>query len=142
MGNERIKKNRYKRPKGERRKWWRRGLALSAKFILGVVLLLAKPKDYRSEYAMVFEEQDRRTREALAAATLKDLADVSRRQRIITGATNVGVPIVATITAIVLNVANGRAWYEDLGPVSAGQTYGLIQGFTMLFQKSEDLFLE
>ena len=105
---------------------------------IGVGLYFRKPKDFHVEYASVFNEKDPKLQEAYAAATLKDLADSGRKNRISSSVTAVAIPVVSTGASIIFNTARGDPWYSDLYYVSVPQVYNFINGIMGFFKQSEE----
>ena len=105
---------------------------------LGTGLLLVPPRDYRSEYASVYEAEDPVVQEALAVATLKDLAEEGRCTRIIYGWTNLSFTVATLGAQVAVNIAKNREWHKDLGSVFIWQISTVVTGIVSFFSKSDE----
>lgn len=105
---------------------------------VGTGLLLAPPRDYRSEYTSVYEAEDPVVQEALAVATIKDLAEEGRRMRIISGWGNLSLTVFTMGAQVAVNISKKREWHVDLGSVFTWQIGTVVTGITSLFTRSDE----
>jgi hypothetical protein len=106
---------------------------------IGTCMLLAKPFDYRAEYAYIFQEPDPVVQEALAVAVLHDLAEEGRNSRISTGIVNLIAPLITIGVHVGYNIYSEKMWDEDLTYTIVGQSFNLVNGIAQLFfVKSEE----
>ncbi|MEW5818161.1 MAG: hypothetical protein AB1798_22580 [Spirochaetota bacterium] len=106
-------------------------------FGVGTGLLVAKPVNYRQKYSDVYETEDPVIQEALAAATLQDMAVIGKRNRLIGGFTSLAWPVVATGVKIGANLAMGLKWYDGVFSIASWQIWGFVSGFGSLFRESD-----
>jgi len=105
---------------------------------VGTALLLKKPKDFRAEYAEIFENEDAVVQEALAAGTLREMAENGKRERIISGTLALAFPLVSGGVQIGTNLAHDKAWHEGLISITSWQIWTIISGVSSFFSKSEE----
>jgi hypothetical protein len=105
---------------------------------VGMALLLAPPPDYRSRFSHVYSEEDPQLRESLAAAALFDMAEEGKRERILSGVTNIAIPIVSVGLQLGINLATEEEWHKGLTSVSFWQIGTLITGVMSLADRSEE----
>ena len=108
----------------------------------GIVLLLIPAPDYRGEYAHIYEEEDHVLREALAAAALKGLSEKGRRDRMVSGWTNLSIPIITVAAQVAANLSEGRPWHENVFSISSTLMWQIVSGISdIFFNKSEEEIL-
>jgi hypothetical protein len=114
------------------------GLAL---VVSGTATIGSKPRDLRMEYSNVFLEEDPRVQEAMAAATLKTMADRSKASRI--GSAALQVTGVGLITAFKIgaNLYERKTWSDDLVNTLQGQVWALASIIPTLMNKNEEEML-
>jgi len=105
---------------------------------VGTALLLAPPPDYRARFAEVYSADDPALRESLAAAALFDIAEEARRARILSGVTNISIPVLSVGLQIGINLAVEEDWHKGLTSVSFWQIGTVVNGLMSLFDKSEE----
>ena len=105
---------------------------------VGLTLLLAPPPDYRSRFAAVYAAEDPKLRESLAAAALFDLAEEAKRERILSGVTDIAIPVVSVVLQMGINLATDKEWHNGLTSVSFLQIGNLITGIMSLADRSEE----
>jgi hypothetical protein len=77
--------------------------------------MLASPvPDYREKYRLVFMEKDPVVQEALAASSLKEMADQGRDHRIASGLSTLLSPLVYMGVQAIINVSSNRNWYDNM----------------------------
>jgi hypothetical protein len=90
----------------------------------GINSLVTKPVDLRTKYADVFNEPNPVVQEAMAAATLKDLADASRTKRLINAGRDFALGAIMVTTGILTDsyagtdLWSGAASYYYWTPIS------------------------
>ncbi len=124
------------------------GLKLGISLGLGVtggVLLVGgirgaarKPRDLRMDYADVYGEPNPLVQEAMAAATLKSMADRGRNGRIGAAIANISVAAITTGISIGANVSEGLPWSKDLDKTLGAQVWTLGGAIGSIFSLSEE----
>ncbi|MGO8694022.1 MAG: hypothetical protein ACLQMF_10165 [Rectinemataceae bacterium] len=76
----------------------------------GIWMLATPPVDYHKRYDLVFSETDPVVQEALAAATLKGIADQGRNKRITRGMLGIAIPLLACLAVGISDSASSRGW--------------------------------
>jgi hypothetical protein len=114
------------------------GLALIAS---GAIMLTSPARDLRSEYSNVFREEDPVIQEAMAAATLKTMADKARAARI--GSISLQLTGIGLLTAFKIgaNLYEGQPWGKDLASTMQGQVWALAGVVPSFFNKNEEELL-
>ncbi len=113
----------------------------AASFGIGLGLYAAPPKNYRLEFASVFQESDPELREALAAATLRDLAIQAKQSRVAGALSSLLIPAIGAIIRVSTNVSEGKAWQTDLMMSISSNSWSLIGGITNLMTRSKEELL-
>jgi len=108
---------------------------------IGIGILLAPEPDYRSQYAMIYTEKDPAVREALAVATLSELAIEAKNDRIVSAWSSLAVPLLTATITVVANISSGKPWDDGVFTVSIAQIGSFVSGFTSLFSLSEEELL-
>jgi hypothetical protein len=117
------------------------GLGGAVALGVGATLHTAKPRNFRVQYSEVFNESDATVREALAAATLKSIADKSRQDRINGTIGNLAVPAIAIGATIGMNYLKGEPILANVDAISISQIWWFVNGVTNLFTPSEEELL-
>lgn len=108
----------------------------------GLVLLLMPPHDYRAEYAHIYGEDDPLLREAFSAAALKRLSEDGRIERLLSGWTDLSIPIVTVFAQVSANLSAGKPWHEEVLSVSSTQIWQIATGISeIFFKRSEEEIL-
>lgn len=115
------------------------GIAAGGGFCVwgGIETLTSRPKDLRLRYASVYEEDDPEVQEAMAAATIRDMAGTGRGKRIGSIVTKLSVATLCIAINIGGNLASGRGWDEDLTGVLLWQSGSIGSAIGDIFTKSE-----
>ncbi len=104
----------------------------------GVVIAFTPPTDYRAEYSYVLDEPDPVVQEALAAGVLFDLAEEGKRNRIISGITDISTPLISLGITMIFNSVENRPWYEDNEYNFISLGLNLVRGLSKIIWDKSD----
>jgi hypothetical protein len=80
---------------------------------VGIGLLASPVPDYREKYRVVFLERDPLVQEALAASSLKEMAQKGKEGRIASALTTILTPLLFTGIMTAIDVSQNRPWYQS-----------------------------
>lgn len=105
---------------------------------VGLIGLTVPSVDYRKKYVPIYEEKDAVVQEALAVASLKELADIGRERRITSAVINIGTPLAIFLVQTILNVSTGKEWYHGYQSVGSWQIPSVVSAAGSLFSVSDE----
>ncbi|MFP4363555.1 MAG: hypothetical protein ACLFR1_06765 [Spirochaetia bacterium] len=100
---------------------------------IGLGIYATEPRDVRSEFTTVLEEEDPAVQEALAASALHDLAEESKRQRLISGWSELAIPLITAGSRVTANIIQERPWHEDVVSITSWQAWQIWSGISQVF---------
>jgi hypothetical protein len=115
------------------------GLGIGGLATIGVSagLLAAKPHDWRAEYAEVFEEEDPQVQEALAVASLRDIAVKGKQERIRGAFSNLLAPVLFAVIKAGVNSVEGKEWSDGIVDGLRWNIFSIVGGASSLLGSSE-----
>jgi hypothetical protein len=117
------------------------GIGGLASIGIGAGLMYAPVKDYRLEFDSVFGEDDPELREAMAAATLREMADRGHQTRMASAIGSFLVPAIAVLASAYHNVTTDQPWENDALQTAGKYSWSLVSGVTSLLSKSKEELL-
>ncbi len=103
---------------------------------IGVAILATPIPDYREKYSLVFKESDPVVQEALAAASIRDIAETGKKERIDSALTAIITPVLTVAIMIGIDLSEGKPWYSSSQYSMYGFAGSVIGGGINLFSKS------
>lgn len=108
---------------------------------VGIALLASPVPDYREKYRVVFLEKDPLVQEALAASSLKEMAQAGKEGRIASALTTLLTPLLVTGIMTIVDAAQNnpnRPWYSSAKDNVWWLAGATISGSINLFSTSSE----